>query len=93
MDVKQIRQLRPLLNAYLRQFDDCFARCEPVAHLRTYVAGQLSDLHRKTMEPIADSAGLRPRNLQHFLSRQGGFPIRRLAIPYGWMRARTRRAH
>jgi len=69
MDAKQIRRLKPLLNAYLRQFDDCFVRCEPVAHLRTYVAGQLSDLHRKTMEPIADSAGLRPRNLQHFLSR------------------------
>ena len=68
MDARQIQQLRPMLNKFLRQFDDCFGRSEPVEHLRTYVTGQLSDLPRKSLEPIADAAGERPRNLQQFLS-------------------------
>jgi len=68
MDAKQIQHLRPMLNTYLRQFDDCFGRREPVAHLKTYVLGQLSGLPRKSMEPIADAAGLEPRTLQQFLS-------------------------
>jgi SRSO17 transposase len=68
MDAKQIQQLRPMLNTYLRQFDECFGRREPVAHLKTYVLGQLSGLPRKSMEPIADAAGVEPRTLQQFLS-------------------------
>jgi SRSO17 transposase len=68
MDAKQIRQLEPELAAYLREFDDCFGRVEPARHLHTYVRGQLSDLHRKSIEPIADAAGTKPRDLQHFLA-------------------------
>ena len=68
MDAKQIQRLRALLEKYLQQFDECFARSEPVEHLRTYVTGQLSDLRRKSMEPMADAAGRGPRNLQHFLA-------------------------
>jgi SRSO17 transposase len=68
MDAKQIKQLKPMLNKYLRQFDDCFGRIEPVELLETYVSGQLSDLQRKSIEPMADAAGLPPRNLQQFLS-------------------------
>lgn len=69
MDAAKIQQMRPALNTYLREFDDCFGRREPLEHLRTYVTGRLSDLQRKTMEPIADATGGEPRNLQHFLSR------------------------
>jgi SRSO17 transposase len=68
MDAKQIRRLEPELAVYLREFDSCFGRVEPARHLRTYVCGQLSDLHRKSIEPIADAAGIKPRDLQHFLS-------------------------
>jgi len=68
MDAKQIKQLEPMLNKYLRQFDDCFGRIEPTDMLKTYVTGQLSDLQRKSIEPMADAAGLPPRNLQQFLS-------------------------
>jgi SRSO17 transposase len=68
MDAKQIKQLKPMLNKYLRKFDDCFGRIEPTEMLKTYVAGQLSDLQRKSIEPMADAAGLPPRNLQQFLS-------------------------
>lgn len=68
MDAERIRRLRPMLSTFLRQFDDCFARREPVEHLKTYVLGQLSSLPRKSLEPIADAAGLEPRTLQQFLS-------------------------
>jgi SRSO17 transposase len=68
MNAKQIKQLEPMLNKYLRQFDDCFGRVEPTQRLRAYVTGQLSDLQRKSIEPMADAAGLPPRNLQQFLS-------------------------
>jgi SRSO17 transposase len=68
MEAQWIEQLRPRLNQYLREFDDCFARREPVEHLKTYVLGQLSDLPRKSVEPIADAAGMEPRTLQQFLA-------------------------
>jgi SRSO17 transposase len=68
MDANKIKLLRPRLNTYLRQFDGCFGRREPVAHFKTYVTGQLSDLPRKSLEPMADAAGLEPRSLQQFLS-------------------------
>jgi len=68
MDARQIQRLEPELAAYLREFDDCFGRVEPTRHLRTYVSGQLSDLQRKSIEPIADAAGTGPRDLQHFLA-------------------------
>jgi SRSO17 transposase len=68
MDAKQIRRLKPELDAYLHEFDDCFGRVEPTRHLRTYVSGQLSDLHRKSIEPMADAARIKPRDLQHFLA-------------------------
>jgi len=68
MDAKQIKQLKPMLDKYLRQFDDCFGRIEPTERLKAYVTGQLSDLQRKSIEPMADAASLPPRNLQQFLS-------------------------
>lgn len=68
MDAEQIRRLEPELVAYLREFDDCFGRVEPARHLGRYVRGQLSDLHRKSIEPMADAAGIKPRDLQHFLA-------------------------
>jgi SRSO17 transposase len=68
MDAKQIKQLEPMLNKYLQQFDDCFGRIETVESLKTYVTGQLSDLQRKSIEPMADAASVPPRNLQQFLS-------------------------
>lgn len=68
MDAKQIRSLRPKLKSLLKQFDDCFSRSEARGHLSTYVEGQLSDLPRKSCEPIADAVDMPPRTLQQFLS-------------------------
>jgi SRSO17 transposase len=78
MDAKQIRQLKPMLTRYLKQFDDCFTQRQTRAHFSTYVEGQLSDLGEKSCEPIAVAAGIPPRNLQEFLSS------------YKWEEDRTR---
>lgn len=69
MDARTIQRLRPLLKKYLGQFEDCFVRSESAERLRTYVMGQLSDLPRKSIEPMADAAGVPARTLQQFLSR------------------------
>ena len=68
MDVRQIRSMGRELKKFLSQFDDCFGRIEPRQHLRIYVCGQLSDLPRKSVEPIALAAGVPPRTLQGFLA-------------------------
>ncbi len=69
MDAQQIRGLRPMLAQFLKRFDDCFARKDTRAHLSVYVNGQLSDLPRKSVEPIALAADVPVRTLQEFLSQ------------------------
>jgi SRSO17 transposase len=69
MDAQQIRGLRPMLARFLKRFDDCFVRKDTRAHLSVYVNGQLSDLPRKSVEPIALAADVPVRTLQEFLSQ------------------------
>lgn len=69
MDAKQIRRLKPELVRYLDEFEDCFPRRDTRAHLPEYVEGQLSDLPRKSVEPMALKAGVPVRTLQEFLSQ------------------------
>ena len=68
MDADTILRIRPMLTEYLHEFDRCMGRITNLAHLRTYVSGQLGDLDRKSVEPMADAAGVPPRTLQEFLS-------------------------
>jgi len=68
MDADTILRIRPMLTEYLHEFDGCMGRVTNRRHLETYVSGQLSDLERKSVEPIADAAGVPPRTLQEFLS-------------------------
>jgi SRSO17 transposase len=68
MDAETILRIRPALTEYLHEFDGCMGRVTNRFHLQTYVSGQLSDLDRKSVEPIADAAGVPPRTLQEFLS-------------------------
>ena len=67
MDTETILRIKPALTQYLHEFDGCMGRVTNRRHLETYVAGQLSDLQRKSIEPIADAAGQPPRTLQQFL--------------------------
>lgn len=68
MDADTILRIRPMLTAYLHEYDGCMGRITNRSHLETYVSGQLGDLDRKSVEPIADAAGVPPRTLQEFLS-------------------------
>jgi len=67
MDGRQIETLGAELMSYLAEFGDCFGRSEPREHLRRYVQGQLSDLPRKSVEPMALANATPPRTLQRFL--------------------------
>ncbi|MBC8509076.1 MAG: IS701 family transposase [Chloroflexi bacterium] len=80
MDVKLIKQMGRKLKGFLGQFNDCFSRREPRSNLFAYVKGQLSDLPRKSIEPIALAAKMVPRTLQNFLS----------AVPWDHQRMRDR---
>jgi SRSO17 transposase len=68
MTVQQIRALGPALARYLGEFDDCFINSATRDHLKHYVQGQLSNLPRKSVEPIAHLMDVPPRTLQEFLS-------------------------
>jgi len=52
MDTDEIRQLKPMLSRFLKWFDSCFSREPTRAYLPVYVEGQLSDLPRKSVEPM-----------------------------------------
>src|SRR5689334_1889387 len=68
MTANEILALRPRIGQFLRRFDDCFVSDKTREHLRVYVQGQLSNLPRKSVEPIALAADMAPKTLQQFLS-------------------------
>ena len=90
MDAKVIKKMGRKLRNFITEFDDCFSRREPREHLRTYVAGQLSDLPRKSVEPIALAAGVPPRTLQRFFSNVL-WDHKRLRDKTQWLIARDHR--
>ncbi len=63
MDGTWIRQMKPALTRFLNRFSDCFSRKDTRAHMPTYIEGQLSNLDRKSVEPIALAAGVPVRTL------------------------------
>lgn len=67
MDADAILEIKPALTRFLDEFDGCFCQIRTRSYLRVYVSGQLSDLDRKSVEPMADAAGVPPRSLQEFL--------------------------
>ena len=67
MDAAQIRRLGPMLDRFLAYFADCCSRRPTRQHLAAYVRGLLSDLPRKSAEPIALGQGVPVRTLQEFL--------------------------
>src|SRR3954471_23422437 len=67
MTEPQLRALGPALARYLDRFLFCCAYTQTFGHMGTYVRGLLSDLPRKTCEPIAKKAGTAVRTLQEFL--------------------------
>jgi SRSO17 transposase len=68
MTAEQVAELGPAFTDYLRYFRSCFVTSNTFAHLGTYCRGLLSDLPRKSVEPIALAAGSAVRTLQEFLT-------------------------
>lgn len=67
MTPEQIEVLGPALGGFLEQFLFCCGDTRTFDHLGTYCHGLLSDLARKSAEPIALAAGVAVRTLQEFL--------------------------
>ena len=67
MTEQDIQELGPLFANYLRGFECYFLRDKTFDHYRDYCRGLLSDLERKSVEPIALAAGETVRTLQVFL--------------------------
>jgi SRSO17 transposase len=68
MTAEQVAELGPAFSQFLSGFRKCFPRLPTFAHLGTYCRGLLSDLARKSVEPIALAAGCAVRTLQEFLT-------------------------
>lgn len=68
MTAEQVSSLGPAFTEFLSSFRGCFPRRESFAHLGTYCRGLISDLARKSVEPIALAGGCAVRTLQEFLT-------------------------
>jgi SRSO17 transposase len=68
MDYEQIASFQPALANLLGKFRHCFKREKTFAHWQRYILGLMADLKRKSIEPIALSAGVAVRTLQEFLA-------------------------
>ena len=67
MTEQEISGLGPAFASYLGRYRGCFLQKRTAAHFDTYSRGLLSDLPRKSVEPIALEAGTAVRTLQEFL--------------------------
>ncbi len=68
MTDEEIRELGPAFAAYLRRFRPCFLQDRTTAHFDSYCRALLSDLPRKSVEPIALASGTAVRTMQLFLA-------------------------
>jgi SRSO17 transposase len=68
MTDQDIARLGPAFAAFLRRFRPCFLQRRTAAHFDSYCRGLLSDLPRKSVEPIALACGTAVRTLQEFLA-------------------------
>src|SRR6266480_3979020 len=68
MTEQEIAGLGPAFASYLGRYRGCFSQKRTAAHFDTYCRGLLSDLPRKSVEPIALEAGTAVRTLQEFLA-------------------------
>src|SRR5580692_5565998 len=67
MTEEQVDALGPALDDFLRPYLFCCGYTQTFNHLHTYCRGLLSDLQRKSVEPIALASGCAVRTLQEFL--------------------------
>jgi SRSO17 transposase len=65
--IDQVEAIGPAFTEFLRPFEYYLDSLHNVRHFRNYTRGLLTDLERKTAEPLALYAGVPVRNLQQFL--------------------------
>jgi len=70
MTPEQIAALGPALTEFLRSFHRCFNNRQSMSHFAELCRGLLSDLKRKSVEPIALAAGTTVRAMQLFLTHR-----------------------
>lgn len=69
MTGEQVASLAPAMSAFLEPFTrTAFPTRRSAKHLSRYTLGLMSDLKRKSVEPIALASGVAVRTLQEFLS-------------------------
>lgn len=68
MTDQEIAGLGADFGRYLRRYRGCFGQGRTAGHFGTYCRGLLSDLPRKTVEPVALASGTAVRTLQEFLT-------------------------
>jgi len=68
MTGEQMASLAPALRGWLERFRRCFGRGKTFRYLEKYLVGLLSDVKRKSIEPIALASGVAVRTLQEFLA-------------------------
>jgi SRSO17 transposase len=68
MTPHEIARLGPEFGSYLARYRECFLQKRTAGHFDNYCRGLLSDLPRKSVEPIALAAGTAVRTLQEFLT-------------------------
>jgi SRSO17 transposase len=68
MTDQDIARLGAAFASFLRRFRPCFLQDRTAAHFDNYCRGLLSDLPRKSVEPIALASGTAVRTLQEFLT-------------------------
>jgi SRSO17 transposase len=68
MTAEQISGLGPSFTKFVASFFHCFLTKPTIKHFTAYCRGLLSDLPRKSVEPIALAGGSAVRTLQEFLT-------------------------
>jgi SRSO17 transposase len=68
MTDQEIAEVGSAFGSYLGLFRGCFLQKRTAAHFDNYCRGLLSDLPRKSVEPIALACGTAVRTLQEFLA-------------------------
>jgi SRSO17 transposase len=68
MDAETLKSFLPEFTRFIGRFADCFCDHRCREHLPVYIRGQLSNLDRKSVEPIALASGVATRTLQEFLA-------------------------
>jgi SRSO17 transposase len=68
MTDQEIAELGPAFASFLRRFRPCFLQERTMGHFDTFCKGLLSDLPRKSVEPIALESGTAVRTPQLFLT-------------------------